>query len=172
MATTKNLALTLVEQAQAQKEVTVNAAFIRLDALMNTGAKDKDINTPPVSPTEGDVYIVAAAATGVWAAQSGKIAYFAQTWQFFNPNEGMRLWVADEAAEYVFTAGLWQLFRAHLGARVTSATAVTLGAADSGKQLVLKRCERRGAYLAEYPSGRIYGNHRAKWRGRGHKQCR
>ena len=67
MTTTSHLTLTLVEQSQASKEVTVNTALARIDAILNTGAKDKDLSTPPGSPAAGDVYIVAASPTGAWA---------------------------------------------------------------------------------------------------------
>lgn len=100
MTTTAHLSLTLVETAQAQKEVTVNEAFKRMDAVLNTGAIDKDLATPPGSPTDGDVYIVATSPTGAWSGHAGHIAYFDQTWQFVVPNEGMLLWVKDEDSLY------------------------------------------------------------------------
>ncbi len=107
MVTTAHLGVTLVEQAQAQKEVTVNEALTRMEALLNTGAKDKDLATPPGSPTQGDVYIVAASPTGDWAGQSGKIAYFDQLWQFIVPAEGVTLWVNDEDAPYTYDGAAW-----------------------------------------------------------------
>lgn len=107
MTTTTNLGMTLVEQSQAQKEVTVNTALIRLDAILNTGAKDKDLATPPGSPATGDLYIVAASPTGAWAGQAGKLAYFNQTWQFISPKEGMTLWVNDENLSYSYDGSAW-----------------------------------------------------------------
>ena len=108
MTTTTHLSVTLVETAQAQKEVTVNEALKRVDAILNTSAKDKDLATPPGSPAAGDVYIVAASPTGAWTGHAGHIAYYDQTWQFIVPNEGMTLWVADEDAFYAyFGGGAW-----------------------------------------------------------------
>lgn len=108
MATTSHVQITLVEQAQAQKEVTVNQALLRIDALLNTGAIDKDLATPPASPAEGDVYIVAAAPTDAWDAHEDDIAYFANGgWQFITPNEGMILWVNDEDESYVWDGTAW-----------------------------------------------------------------
>ncbi len=105
MTTTPHLSLALVETAQAQKEVTVNEALMRLDALLNTGAIDKDIATPPVSPTAGDVYIVAPSPTGAWAGKAGQVAYFDQVWQFISPREGATLWVNDEDSLYIYYGG-------------------------------------------------------------------
>lgn len=107
MATTTHLALTLVDQAQAQKEVTVNAALSRIDAILNTGAIDKDLATPPGSPAEGDVYIVAASPTGAWSGQAGAVAYYNQSWKFIAPNEGMTLWVKDEDIHYSYNGAAW-----------------------------------------------------------------
>jgi hypothetical protein len=66
MATTPHMGLTLVEQSQAQKEVTVNMALMRVDALLNMAAISKSLSTPPASAQEGDVYVVADAATDDW----------------------------------------------------------------------------------------------------------
>lgn len=109
MATTPHLGMTLVEQSQAQKEVTVNMALMRIDALLNSSALDKDLSTPPAEPEEGDVYIVGAGATGDWAGKEKSIAYFEQIWRFITPNEGLMLWVQDEDAFYVFDGSDWGL---------------------------------------------------------------
>ncbi|MEK6746512.1 MAG: DUF2793 domain-containing protein [Pseudomonadota bacterium] len=109
MATTPHLGITLVEQAQAQKEVTVNQAFARIDALLNTGAKSRVIATPPGSPAAGDLYIVAASPTGSWAGQAGKITYFDGIWRFITPIEGMILWVNDENLIYSYDGSAWIL---------------------------------------------------------------
>ena len=104
---TTNLNIALVKQSQAQKEVTVNAAIVKLDALFNRGAIDKDLNTPPGSPAEGDLYIVAASATGDWVGRDLEIAYYEQVWRFITPNEGFVIWVNDENALYGFDGAAW-----------------------------------------------------------------
>jgi hypothetical protein len=109
MATTPHLGITLVEQAQAQKEVTVNMALARIDALLNCGAKSRAIATPPVAPADGDVYIVAASPTGDWSGQPGKIAYFDAIWRFITPREGVTLWVNDEDVAYSYDGAAWVL---------------------------------------------------------------
>lgn len=109
MVTTPHLAVALVEQAQAQKEVTVNQAFARIDALLNTGAQSRSIATPPSSPVDGDVYIVAASPTGDWAGQADKIAYYYGIWRFITPLEGATLWVNDEDLLYSYNGTSWVL---------------------------------------------------------------
>lgn len=70
--------------------------------------KDKDLATPPVSPAEGDRYIVATGGTGAWAGQDGKIAYyFSAAWVFDTPGEGWRLWIEDENLFYYHSGTAW-----------------------------------------------------------------
>ncbi len=107
MATTPHLGLTLVEQSQAQKEITVNQALSRIDALLNTGATSRVGNTPPGSPAAGDMYIVGSSPTGAWAGKAGQVAYYDLLWRFIAPRSGMTLWVADEALLYSFNGSVW-----------------------------------------------------------------
>lgn len=109
MATTNHLGITKVEQSQSQKEVTVNQALDVLDAIINTGVIDKDLTAPPGSPSEGDVYIPAATATGAWASKENKLAHYTGgAWQFITPLEGLRMWVKDEGVRYVYQDSQWK----------------------------------------------------------------
>lgn len=107
MTNTTHLGITLVEQSQAQKEVTVNQAITRIDAILNTGAKSRGSNTPPGSPANGDVHIVGSSPTSDWTGWANFIAYFDQTWKFIIPKEGVTLWVNDEDTIYVYTGSFW-----------------------------------------------------------------
>ena len=107
MSTTPNLGITLLAQSQQQKEVTVNEAFYRIDALLNNAVIDKDLAIPPASPMAGDMYLVAASPTGAWVGKAKQIAYFDQVWRFVEPNEGCLVWVADEATRYLYNGTNW-----------------------------------------------------------------
>ncbi len=107
MAITAHLGIGLLESAQAQKEVTVNEGFARIDAVLNSGVVTRGENTPPATPASGDVYIVGPSPTGAWAGKSGKIAYHDHIWRFISPNEGLLMWVNDENAHYVFNGTAW-----------------------------------------------------------------
>lgn len=107
MTTTPNLALTLIETSQAQKEITANLAFSRLDAMLNSSAIDKDLATPPASPAAGDLYIIAASPTGDWSGKAGQVTYYNQGWNFIIPKNGLRLYVADEARFYLYNGSSW-----------------------------------------------------------------
>jgi hypothetical protein len=107
MTDTTHLGITLVEQSQAQKEVTVNEALPRIDAVLNTGAISQATNTPPVTPDTGDLYIVGSSPTDEWAGKAKQIAYYDQAWRFITPNEGMSLWINDEDVFYHYNGTDW-----------------------------------------------------------------
>lgn len=107
MPVTPHLGLVLLEQAQAQKEITVNTALMRIDALLNSSAIDKDLAVPPSSPLEGDVYILPNSPSGAWSGHGKELAYFEQIWRFILPRKGLTLWVQDESLHYVFNGSSW-----------------------------------------------------------------
>lgn len=95
---------------QAGKELTHNQALAVLDQLAQAVVVDKDLTAPPGSPANGSMYIVAAGATGAWAGQSGKLAYWLATvaaWTFITPEDGWSVWVTDESVRYERKAGAW-----------------------------------------------------------------
>ncbi len=105
MGTTQHLQITLLQTAQSQKEVTVNEALVRMDALLNTAAESRSQVTPPASPQEGDTYIVPPGATGAWAGKDHAVAFFYQIWHFITPRRGLRLYVRDEGRFAVYDSG-------------------------------------------------------------------
>lgn len=107
---TPNLSLEPLAASQAQKHVTVNEALARIDAVTQLAILDRDLAAPPPTPSDGDRYLIATAATGAWAGHDGKIAAWdeaAQIWLFLTPREGWRLWVADEARYLIRTGAAW-----------------------------------------------------------------
>ena len=108
MDNTPNLALPYIMPAQAQKHVTHNEAIRTLDALVQLAVKDRDLSAPPVSPVEGDRYIVGPGATGTWSGQSGRIAAWQDgAWAHLAPRTGWLAWVADEATLLVYDGTGW-----------------------------------------------------------------
>lgn len=102
------LALPLILPAQAQKHVTHNDALRLLDLVVQLSVKDRSLAVPPATPLQGDRYIVPAAATGVWAGQTGKIALYENAvWQFFTPLPGWQAYIEDEATVAVFGGVGW-----------------------------------------------------------------
>jgi hypothetical protein len=111
MDATPNLNLPFIMAAQAQKHVTHNEALRALDAIVQLVVADKDLSTPPGSPTDGACYIVAASPTDAWSGQAGNIAAWQDgAWAFYAPREGWLAWVADETTLYVWNGSAWAVF--------------------------------------------------------------
>ena len=105
---TPRLGLPLIQPSQAQKHVTHNEALALLDAVSHLAVVERDAQTPPAAPSEGDIYALGAAPTGSWSAEAGNIAVFqGGGWAFVAPQNGWRLW--DKSAEqlFVFSNGSW-----------------------------------------------------------------
>lgn len=110
MDDTQNLKLPYILAAQAQKHVTHNEALRVLDAIVQLTVLDRDLTTPPGSPSEGDRYIVAAGATGAWAGNDGEIAAWQDgAWAFYSPNDGWLAWVGDENVLCVRDGATWAI---------------------------------------------------------------
>ncbi|MBS7668212.1 DUF2793 domain-containing protein [Croceicoccus gelatinilyticus] len=88
---TAKFALPFLHVAQTQKEVFVNEAHVIMDAMLHPlveGVSDQ----PPVSPANGECWIVAPGATASFDNRDHQIACFNEgQWIFCQPVEGMRV---------------------------------------------------------------------------------
>lgn len=108
--TSANLGLDYLMPAQAQKHVTVNESFRRLDALVQTVVVSRTVDVQPADPPEGAIYLLPAGASGEsWTGQAEHdLAYFRDgAWTFMSPKAGWRAVAADEMAVLVFDGGDW-----------------------------------------------------------------
>ena len=132
---TPRLGIAELAQMQEMDAATINEAFVRLDALSDVYLLGQYVNTPPVSPADGDTYITGGAPTGAWTGYAYKIAYCIDGgWRFFTPFNGLRAFVASSNAFLAYQAGSWIDANALIGAAETSiASAATcdLGAAGA-----------------------------------------
>jgi hypothetical protein len=116
MPETQSLKLPLLVAEQAQKHVTHNEALRLLDAIVQLSVRDRDLTAPPGTPSDGDRYIVAASATGVWAGHAGEIAVHQDgAWDFHVPHEGWCCWVEDENSFLIHNGTIWVDWGAALG---------------------------------------------------------
>lgn len=108
MATPK---LTLDELVSGQDvpETTVNENVRWLEFFASGGGIiDRDLATPPGSPSDGDAYLIASSATGAWSGHDGEVALRISTaWEFKDPIEGMPLYVNDENLMIVYNGSSW-----------------------------------------------------------------
>lgn len=106
--TTPRLSLPYIAPSQAQKHVTHNEALRMLDAIVQVAAISRSVAAPPATPSQGDCYIVAAAATGAWDDHESEIAAFQDgAWAFHAPLAGWHVWVSDESVLCVFDGANW-----------------------------------------------------------------
>ncbi|MFN6951043.1 MAG: DUF2793 domain-containing protein [Albidovulum sp.] len=109
MSNTTQLGLPLLQPAQAQKHVTVNAALARLDGLVNLTLVSRSLSTPPAVVIDGAVYGVAAGAVNEWAGQDGRIAIGSNGgWDFAVPRRGWRAVILDEGTVAIHDGGDWR----------------------------------------------------------------
>jgi hypothetical protein len=105
-----HLLLPYILAAQAQKHVTHNEALRLLDAVVQLSVLDRDLTTPPGSPSDGDRYIVASGATGLWAGWDLNVTTWVDgVWMRLVPRPGWLVWIADEATAAVWTGSIWKL---------------------------------------------------------------
>ena len=75
---------------------------------VHLSVKDRDLATPPASPTAGDTYIIAASPTGAWASRATQLALWTGTaWVFATPRTGWIAHIEDEMKLCAFRAGAW-----------------------------------------------------------------
>ncbi len=107
MATdTPFLELRRMDEGQATAEVLHNESVNFIDALMRK-AVISVLSTPPGGPSEGDVYLVGAGASGVWSGEDDSIAFFFADWFFFTPTEGWTIWINNVNDRLVFDGAAW-----------------------------------------------------------------
>jgi hypothetical protein len=123
--TTPILQLDELAAAQNQPEVLINRDLRKLEAVIQLTVLDKDLATPPGSPSDGDRYIVASGATDDWAGHEHEIAYYSGGWRFVTPLQGWIAFVQDEAKFYSYS-GTWAELSVG-GSGGTSLTVTNLG---------------------------------------------
>lgn len=115
--TTPRLGLPELTSGQAVPETTVNEQVRGLEGFAGHAVFiDRDLATPPGSPADGDMYLVAASPTGEWAGHEDEIAYRLNTaWTFYTPFEGLTAWVNDENVLIGYDGSAWNVLSSPSG---------------------------------------------------------
>ena len=104
---TARLDLPLLFAGQAQKEGFVNEITARIDALLH-GAIEAELTVPPAAPADGQMWLVAAGASGAWLGQSGKLAARQSgNWLFVTPRDGIKL-LNRASGQEIRYSGSWK----------------------------------------------------------------
>jgi hypothetical protein len=107
---TPRLGLPYVAAGQAQKHVTVNQAFARLDGLVQMAVESRATAAQPAEPSDGALYILPADATGdAWAGQPAgtMMRHEAGGWTAEPPATGRVAFINDEGLLAVFDGEAW-----------------------------------------------------------------
>ncbi|MEM7695000.1 MAG: DUF2793 domain-containing protein [Pseudomonadota bacterium] len=138
MSNSLNLELPYVEGSQSQKHVTVNEAFRRIDSVVQLAVLDRTLTAPPVSPVEGDRYIIAGSPTGIWTGRATEIAAFQDgAWVYFAPRAGWTAYNEAESALLYFDGASWEILTA-VGELESVAKVGVNSAADVTNRLVVQ----------------------------------
>lgn len=105
--TTPIVQLTELSANQAQPHLTLNESLRVLDGIVQLSAIRIGENDPPVSPADGDVYILGAAPTGDWSdfVEDDIALYLANAWQAITPKTGWVAYDQENAVLNIFTQG-------------------------------------------------------------------
>jgi len=74
-------------------------------SLSQFAIEDRNLSTPPGSPTDGDRYIIATGGSGAWSTHDFKVATWnnrAMVWDIYTPATGWIVYIKDEAVLAVF----------------------------------------------------------------------
>jgi len=98
MANTSKLGLPLLANGAANQTLA-NATFALINQLLMAGVVDKDLSTPPSSPANESLYIVASGNWGTASSKAGQLAFWLTdvgAWTFIVPRAGWAVRVLDE----------------------------------------------------------------------------
>ena len=110
MEQSPRLSLSYVMPAQAQKHVTVNETFRRLDQLVQQSVLSRTLAAEPAAPNDGDAYILTASPTGAsWSAyaQNNIAAFQDGAWTEIAASEGFSAWVGDADEFVIYDGAAW-----------------------------------------------------------------
>ena len=135
MSNTTNLQLPYIDANQNQKSVTHNDALTMLDALVNVAVQSATLTAPPVSPADGQRWIVGPGATGAWAGRDLVVAAWQDgAWAFYPPMPGLFAYDVATAVPLLWTGAAWVSLASLLA--LFSVTALGIGtAADTANPL-------------------------------------
>ncbi len=87
----------------------MNANLLRIGRFgFHLSVKDRDLATPPGTPTAGDTYIIAASPTGGWSGHATEVAIWdGSAWVFGVPRSGWLAHIEDEQKLSIYRAGAW-----------------------------------------------------------------
>jgi hypothetical protein len=104
---TPNVGIPYVPEGTLDPAAALNISLNVIDALLQTAVLGLGVNTPPVSPSDGDMYIVGI-GTGAWVGEDDNLArYVAEGtfWQFYTAGTQVNVVLnKDDSVLYVYNS--------------------------------------------------------------------
>jgi hypothetical protein len=92
---------------QSQRELFVNEAHARIDALLHAAVEGTS-DSPPATPADGECWLVGEEPTGAWTDHADALAsYQPGGWVFAAPRDGMRVF-DNLASQMILYRDGWQ----------------------------------------------------------------
>lgn len=140
MTTTPNFPFQYLVSGALNQEQRVNDAMNLFDAFLVIIIQDDTVTDPStLTPSNGELWVVAAGAIGAWAGQDGMIAAYYDGWIFITPKDGWKAEFLNTATEMKYDSG-WQLYdvmKRLLEFSNPASGPYTLLASDSGKLVTI-----------------------------------
>jgi hypothetical protein len=137
------LGLPYLAAGQLQKHVTLNESLTRLDSLVQTQVRSRQLASPPEEAGEGDLYILAGPGVADWSGRSAGALMRRELsgWAEVAPTNGQIVHVADEAALIMRVDEAWVGLGAALG-ELSHLTRLGVGAAADADNPFLARLNK------------------------------
>lgn len=109
MDKTPNLQLSLMANKQGQRPTYHDNALKDLDTLVMLSVLDRDLSSPPASPSDGDRYIVKTPGSSdpAWV-DDNVVVYMEGHWWPHEPKLGWTCYVQDESALLAWDGSSWR----------------------------------------------------------------
>lgn len=106
---TTNLLLDYMSDNQTAAYSVFNQVMNQIDMRVGVSVINLTTNTPPVSPTIGDIYVVGSSPTGAWAGKALQLAgYYGGQWTFFAPPKaGFVIYNQANKSRYSWDGTAW-----------------------------------------------------------------
>ncbi|MBS0236065.1 MAG: DUF2793 domain-containing protein [Proteobacteria bacterium] len=110
---TPRFSMNYIYPNQSQKEVLLNEALARIDALLLPSAVSRTLKQPPpeAGKHKGELYIIPEAAQNSWSWPEGThyiVLSIGGDWVWIPPKKGMLIWVCDEMRPCVYDGMKWR----------------------------------------------------------------
>ncbi|WP_438728127.1 DUF2793 domain-containing protein [Parasphingorhabdus sp. DH2-15] len=105
------LGLPFLFPSQAHKEVTVNEALEKIDAVMTPAIVGLADNPDTLQPVRGESWLISGNSSGEWEGCENHIAYWSSTgWRLCAPIEGQHIYDRSNGGMLFFREGAWKSY--------------------------------------------------------------